>query len=79
MGLTGSRYGAVTRSVNAYVPPGARRTPFGGVSDPAPKSDIPQVAVNAPDGAPVLPEASTGKGSPATSKVRHISNVFRYC
>lgn len=54
------RYGAVVRSANAYVPPGARRTSSGTPISPpatalikekdAEKPDVPKVSVNAPDG-----------------------------
>ncbi|OCH94368.1 hypothetical protein OBBRIDRAFT_722811 [Obba rivulosa] len=41
------KYGAVVRSANAYVPPGARKT------DAAPKPAVPKVSINAPDGSAV--------------------------
>lgn len=63
-----TRYGAVIRSGNAYVPPGARRAPFSPAGPNAVlKADIPRVAINAPDGAPVVVETPTAaKGSPAS-------------
>ena len=64
------RYGAVVRSTGAYVPPGARKTPL---SPPASgtKSDIPKVAVNAPDGA-IIPDKA---GSPAPT----AANTNKVC
>ena len=64
------RYGAVVRSSNAYVPPGARKqAPPNGpaaVTKPA-APDLPRVAVNAPDGSALSPRvqtpASSGSGS----------------
>ncbi|EPQ54097.1 hypothetical protein GLOTRDRAFT_111543 [Gloeophyllum trabeum ATCC 11539] len=45
------KYGAVVRSANAYVPPGARKPGQGPPSgSAAPKTEIPKVSVNAPDG-----------------------------
>lgn len=63
----GQRYGAVVRSSGAYVPPGARKIP---VSPPATggKSDIPRVAVNAPDGA-AIPDKAGSPAPTATNKV----------
>lgn len=53
-----SRFGAVVRGQNAYVPPGARKLqttgPASGTSPP-PK-DVPKVSVNGPDGTPVAPK-----------------------
>lgn len=65
-----SRYGAVVRGTNAYVPPGARKpnstSPTGAGHSATPsKSDIPKVSVNGPDGADV-PSAAT---PPPSSKV----------
>ena len=68
------RYGAVVRSSNAYVPPGARKQAPGfappngpaAVTKPA-APDLPRVAVNAPDGSALSPRvqtpASSGSGS----------------
>ncbi|KIM84875.1 hypothetical protein PILCRDRAFT_779165 [Piloderma croceum F 1598] len=53
------KYGAVVRGTGAYVPPGARKTPLSPPASGA-KSDIPKVAVNAPDGA-IIPDKA---GSP---------------
>ncbi|GJE88624.1 PAB1-binding protein-like protein [Phanerochaete sordida] len=75
------RYGAVVRSANAYVPPGARKA-TGGASNtnggsPAPsatsaKSEIPKVSVNGPDGSgakepqkPASPAPTSGAAKPA--------------
>lgn len=62
------RYGAVVRSNGAYVPPGARKGPL---SPPASagisKVDIPKVAINAPDGAPVPDKDATP--APSANKV----------
>lgn len=75
------RYGAVVRSANAYVPPGARRGPSGALppvkegapsNATAPKPDIPKLAVNAPDGSNV---AVANAASPAT-KVHYIFFLF---
>lgn len=62
------RYGAVVRSANAYVPPGARKS--GSVTTPPAKSDIPKVAVNGPDGSAIAVAPSTTTSStPSASKV----------
>ena len=53
------------RGANAYVPPGARKT-AASVTPPV-KSELPKVAVNAPDGAAV-PSATTSS-TPSASKV----------
>ena len=53
------------RGANAYVPPGARKTATS-VTPPV-KSELPKVAVNAPDGAAV-PSATTSS-TPSASKV----------
>ena len=52
------------RGANAYVPPGARKVQGPAVTPPA-KSEVPKVAVNAPDGTTVGTTAST----PSASKV----------
>ncbi|KAI0078797.1 hypothetical protein K474DRAFT_1706190 [Panus rudis PR-1116 ss-1] len=60
------KYGAVVRSANAYVPPGARKGNAGGVApskDANAKPEIPKLAVNAPDGSAVSVNANTA--SPA--------------
>ncbi|TFK94107.1 hypothetical protein K466DRAFT_477254, partial [Polyporus arcularius HHB13444] len=59
------KYGAVVRSANAYVPPGARKGTTS--ATPPAKSEIPKVAVNAPDGSAV-PSATTSS-TPSASKV----------
>ena len=71
-----TRYGAVVRGSNAYVPPGARRqNPIIGVSVAGPKPEVPKVSVNAPDGAvsqPRVPSPSSSKAAspaPANPKV----------
>ena len=61
------RYGAVVRGANAYVPPGARKT-AGTVTTPPAKSELPKVAVNAPDGTAVSASATTAS-TPTGSKV----------
>ncbi|KDQ14804.1 hypothetical protein BOTBODRAFT_55014 [Botryobasidium botryosum FD-172 SS1] len=70
------KYGAVVRGANAYIPPGARRNGVNGslqppVKDasPAPKPEIPQVAVNAPDGTRTEVKAAPApsSGSPSSS------------
>ncbi|KAF7327786.1 LsmAD domain-containing protein [Mycena kentingensis (nom. inval.)] len=48
------KYGAVVRGAGAYVPPGARRPD-------APKTDVPKVSVNGPDGASVVPSQAPSK------------------
>lgn len=57
-----NKYSTVVRGTNAYVPPGARR---GNPTSPPPKSDVPMVSVNGPDGAAV--QAPT-QASPSSSK-----------
>ena len=65
------RYAGVVRGANAYIPPGARRA---GAIEEAPKSDIPKVSINGPDGATVTPQASTSNGTtPVPTIVRTIS------
>ena len=54
------RYAGVVRGANAYIPPGARRV---GVIEEAPKSDIPKVSINGPDGPIVTHQASTSNGT----------------
>lgn len=70
------RYGAVVRSSNAYVPPGARKqAPLNGPAAAAATKpaapDLPRVAVNAPDGSALSPRvqtpASSGSGSGSAS------------
>ena len=79
------RYGAVVRSSNAYVPPGARKQ----VPGPAPNGpaaatkaaapDLPRVAVNAPDGSALSPRvqtpASSGSGSGSGSAAAGTSKA----
>ncbi|KIP05849.1 hypothetical protein PHLGIDRAFT_30736 [Phlebiopsis gigantea 11061_1 CR5-6] len=64
------RYGAVVRSANAYVPPGARKT-MGGVTTPtapaAAKPDIPKVSVNGPHGANVKETQKPASPAPAST------------
>ncbi|KAK7690931.1 hypothetical protein QCA50_006034 [Cerrena zonata] len=68
------KYGAVVRSANAYVPPGARKGPSGALAPvkenvvatnvtTAAKPEIPKLAVNAPDGSAV---AVANAASPST-------------
>ncbi|KAL1702267.1 hypothetical protein EV121DRAFT_210441 [Schizophyllum commune] len=54
------RYGAVVRGPNAYVPPGARKAGDG----PAPKTEVPKVSVNGPDGKAAQPASP----APAANK-----------
>jgi len=54
------RYAGVVRGANAYIPPGARRS---GAIEEGPKPDIPKVSINGPDGATVIPQASTSNGA----------------
>ncbi|KAI0635916.1 hypothetical protein C8Q77DRAFT_1155659 [Trametes polyzona] len=62
------KYGAVVRGANAYVPPGARKTNPPANAGAAPtKTDLPKVAINAPDGSAV-PTATT-TSTPTGSKV----------
>ncbi|KAI6165614.1 hypothetical protein EDD17DRAFT_1753799 [Pisolithus thermaeus] len=74
------KYGAVVRSANAYVPPGARRQPqqtAGALSTASvtPKPEIPKVSVNGPDGNVVAtgqkeatpPTAKSTSPAPSTS------------
>ena len=56
------RYGAVVRGPNAYVPPGARKAGDG----PAPKTEVPKVSANGPDGKAAQPASP----APAANKVR---------
>ncbi|TFK47795.1 hypothetical protein OE88DRAFT_1738323 [Heliocybe sulcata] len=56
------KYGAVVRSANAYVPPGARKP---GAPAPA-KAEIPKLSVNAPDGS-ALQSAQSGATPPKTT------------
>jgi len=60
------RYAGVVRGANAYIPPGARK---GGVAEEAPKTDIPKVSVNGPDGLTVTPQASTSNGTTSTPAI----------
>lgn len=62
----GCRYGAVVRGANAYIPPGARKT--GSSTTPPAKSELPKVAVNAPDGSAVSTSTTTSS-TPTASKV----------
>ncbi|KAI0926095.1 hypothetical protein AcV5_008648 [Taiwanofungus camphoratus] len=57
------KYGAVVRSVNAYVPPGARKPGINPTTVLNPKSDVPKVAVNAPDGS-IVGKTQTATGTP---------------
>ncbi|KAI1797138.1 LsmAD domain-containing protein [Ganoderma leucocontextum] len=61
------KYGAVVRGANAYVPPGARKT-TGNPTTPPAKSELPKVAVNAPDGSAVSTSTTTAS-TPTASKV----------
>ncbi|OSD06559.1 hypothetical protein PYCCODRAFT_946515 [Trametes coccinea BRFM310] len=61
------KYGAVVRGANAYVPPGARKANANATTPPA-KTELPKVAVNAPDGSAV-PQTSTTSSTPSASKV----------
>jgi hypothetical protein len=54
------RYAGVVRGANAYIPPGARRPGF---VDDAPKSDIPKVSINGPDGTTLTHQVSTSNGA----------------
>lgn len=57
-----SRYGAVVRGQNAYIPPGARKqqsVPVPSATSPPPKADVPKVSVNGPDGTPVAAKEGT--------------------
>ncbi|KAI6115622.1 hypothetical protein EDD16DRAFT_1593513 [Pisolithus croceorrhizus] len=65
------KYGAVVRSANAYVPPGARRQPqpTAGASTTAsatPKPEIPKVSVNGPDG--IVVATGQKEATPPTAK-----------
>jgi len=60
------RYAGVVRGANAYIPPGARKA--GGIEE-APKSDIPKVSINGPDGATVTPQVSTSNGATPTPAI----------
>ncbi|KAH9917828.1 LsmAD domain-containing protein [Fomitopsis serialis] len=70
------KYGAVVRSANAYVPPGARKTGQAGLATPAGVKDVPRVAVNAPDGTAVAADKEkkaadapkTGSPAPGANK-----------
>jgi PAB1-binding protein PBP1 len=66
------KYGAVVRGSNAYVPPGARKQSVNAATPAnAPKTEIPKVSVNAPDGAVISPpqvqspQSSSKSPSPA--------------
>ena len=60
------RYAGVVRGANAYIPPGARKA---GVIEDNPKSDIPKVSINGPDGATVTPQVSTSNGTTPTPAI----------
>jgi PAB1-binding protein PBP1 len=81
------RYGAVVRGSNAYIPPGARKQQFQqhqpspagapAINSPSPKTDVPKVSVNGPDGIVVAPKEvpSTAKSTspaPSTSSVNKV-------
>lgn len=81
-----SRFGAVVRGQNAYVPPGARKLqatgPASGTSPP-PK-DVPKVSVNGPDGTPVAAKdtaplaVKSPSPAPSTSSASNkVCNPFR--
>lgn len=78
------RYGAVVRSANAYVPPGARKsgatTPANGSATPS-KAEIPKVQIDGPDGAAAkdgVPPASPAPGSATTNTVRSSSRLLKF-
>ncbi|KZP23766.1 hypothetical protein FIBSPDRAFT_918970 [Athelia psychrophila] len=66
------KYGAVVRSTGAYVPPGARRgsgplsPPLAPASSstPAPKPEVPKVAINGPDGAAIVDKDASPANKP---------------
>ncbi|KAI0787704.1 hypothetical protein C8Q74DRAFT_1366536 [Fomes fomentarius] len=61
------KYGAVVRGANAYVPPGARKSGAAvTTTTPPTKTEVPKVAVNAPDGTAV---STTTSSTPSASKV----------
>jgi hypothetical protein len=78
------RYGAVVRSSNAYVPPGARKNSVAAATPSAPGSatvkvpDVPKVSINAPDGSNVAhsdtttPASSSKAPSPAPSASQKV-------
>ena len=80
------RYGAVVRGSNAYIPPGARKQQLQqqpssagapATNNPPPKTDVPKVSVNDPDGTVVAPKEvpSTAKSTspaPSTSSVNKV-------
>ncbi|KAH9949939.1 hypothetical protein B0H21DRAFT_725331 [Amylocystis lapponica] len=73
--ILGDKYGAVVRGANAYVPPGARKGPL--PTGTGSKSDIPKLAVNAPDGATVSSaqtETSTATPSKTGSPAPNAAN-----
>lgn len=75
------RYGAVVRSANAYIPPGARKQQQQGAATgasttatQASKAEIPKVSVNGPDGSvvatqkdPTPPTTKSTSPAPSTS------------
>ncbi|KAG6373468.1 hypothetical protein JVT61DRAFT_6621 [Boletus reticuloceps] len=76
------KYGAVVRGSNAYIPPGARKQQqqqpssagAPAVCSPPPKTDVPKVSVNGPDGTAVAqkevpPTAKSTSPAPSTSSV----------
>ena len=74
------RYGAVVRGSNVYIPSGAQKqqqqsssAAASAVNTPPPKTDIPKVSVNGPDGTVVAPKevppASPALSTPFVSKV----------
>jgi hypothetical protein len=78
------RYGAVVRSSNAYIPPGARKNLPVAAATPAPGSatvkepEVPKVSINAPDGSNVAhsdtttPASSSKAPSPAPSASQKV-------
>lgn len=74
-----SRYGAVVRGANAYVPPGARKTtganvPAGGSVTPT-KPEIPKVQVNAPDGAATKEGQKPASPAPGGAAASTVSSL----
>ena len=82
------RYGAVVRGSNAYIPPGARKqqqqsssTAVPAANTPPPKTDIPKVSVNGPDGTAVAPKdvpptAKSTSPAPSTPSVNKVCSCM---
>ena len=76
-GLRATRYGAVVRGANAYVPPGARKAAAAatGSATAVAKPEVPKVSVNGPDGSTVKEGQKPASPAPASAaKVLLLTN-----